>query len=56
MNQDYKESPLLDVNGVTLQYKTIEHLITATYKVSFQVFSGDRLCCWGRRAAASQRF
>ncbi|MGE4370736.1 MAG: ABC transporter ATP-binding protein [Burkholderiaceae bacterium] len=47
MNQDYKESPLLDVNGVTLQYKTIEHLITATYKVSFQVFSGDRFVLLG---------
>ncbi len=30
--------PLLDVSGVTLQYKTKEHLVTATYRVGFQVF------------------
>ena len=30
--------PILDVDGVTLQYKTREHLITATYRVSFQVY------------------
>jgi NitT/TauT family transport system ATP-binding protein len=27
--------PLLDVRGVTLQYKTRDHLITATYRVDF---------------------
>ena len=27
--------PLLDVSGVTIQYKTPQHLVTATYKVSF---------------------
>ena len=25
--------PLLEVDGVTLQYKTTEHLVTATYRV-----------------------
>ena len=29
------ESPLLHVQGVTLQYKTARHLVTATYRVSF---------------------
>ncbi|MGB6105567.1 MAG: ABC transporter ATP-binding protein [Pusillimonas sp.] len=47
MNQNYNETPLLDVQGVTLQYKTVEHLITATYKVSFQVRSGDRFVLLG---------
>ena len=27
--------PLLEVDGVTLQYKTKEHLVTATYRVDF---------------------
>lgn len=39
--------PLLDVRGVTLQYKTIEHLVTATYRVSFQVFRSDRFVLLG---------
>ena len=29
--------PLLDVRGVTLQYKTKDHLVTATYRVDFDV-------------------
>jgi NitT/TauT family transport system ATP-binding protein len=33
---------LLDVSGVTLQYKTRDHLVTATYRVDFQVFQSDR--------------
>jgi len=28
---------LLEVKGVTLQYKTKDHLVTATYRVDFQV-------------------
>ena len=36
------EGPLLEVAGVTLRYKTPQHLITATYRVDFQVFTGDR--------------
>jgi NitT/TauT family transport system ATP-binding protein len=39
--------PLLDVRGVTLQYKTKEHLVTATYRVSFQVFRSDRYVILG---------
>jgi NitT/TauT family transport system ATP-binding protein len=35
-------TPLLDVRGVTLQYKTKEHLVTATYRVDFQVYRSDR--------------
>jgi NitT/TauT family transport system ATP-binding protein len=39
--------PLLDVRGVTLQYKTKDHLITATYRVDFQVFRSDRFILLG---------
>ena len=39
--------PLLDVRGVTLQYKTKDHLVTATYRVSFQVFQSDRFVILG---------
>jgi NitT/TauT family transport system ATP-binding protein len=39
--------PLLDVRGVTLQYKTREHLVTATYRVDFQVHAGDRFVLLG---------
>ena len=39
--------PILDVDGVTLQYKTKEHLITATYRVSFQIFPSDRFVLLG---------
>ncbi len=45
----YGESvePLLCVDGVTLQYKTSEHLVTATYRVSFDVFPSDRFVLLG---------
>lgn len=39
--------PFLDVNDLTLQYKTAEHLVTATYNVSFQAFESDRLILLG---------
>jgi NitT/TauT family transport system ATP-binding protein len=39
--------PLVDVRGVTLQYKTREHLVTATYRVSFQVYRSDRFVILG---------
>ena len=39
--------PLLEVDGVTLQYKTPHHLITATYRVSFDVLPGDRFVLLG---------
>jgi NitT/TauT family transport system ATP-binding protein len=39
--------PLLQVEGVTLQYKTREHLVTATYRVSFEVLPSDRFVLLG---------
>ncbi len=41
------DAPILDVEGVTIQYKTKEHLITATYRVGFQVFEADRFVILG---------
>ena len=38
---------LLSVEGVTLQYKTPEHLVTATYRVSMDIYSTDRLVLLG---------
>lgn len=38
---------LLDVQDVTLQYKTPQHLVTATYKVDFKVYNGDRYVILG---------
>src|SRR5437588_3426887 len=39
--------PLLDVRGVTLQYKTKDHLVTATYRVDFHVYRSDRFVVLG---------
>jgi NitT/TauT family transport system ATP-binding protein len=39
--------PLLEVRGVTLQYKTRDHLVTATYRVDFNVLPGDRYVVLG---------
>ncbi|NYZ12485.1 ABC transporter ATP-binding protein [Azospirillum sp. RWY-5-1] len=39
--------PLLDVSGVTLQYKTARQLVTATYRVQFQVHAADRFILLG---------
>ena len=39
--------PLLEVKGVTLQYKTSEHLVTATYRVDFNVFDSERFVLLG---------
>jgi NitT/TauT family transport system ATP-binding protein len=39
--------PLLSVDGVTLQYKTKDHLVTATYRVSFEVHRADRYVLLG---------
>lgn len=39
--------PLVKVDGVTLQYKTPEHLVTATYKVGFDIFPAERLVLLG---------
>jgi len=38
---------LLEVDGVTLQYKTQQHLVTATYRVGFTVYRGDRFIVLG---------
>lgn len=40
-------APLLDVQGVTLQYKTSDKLVTATWKVGFQANRSDRLILLG---------
>jgi NitT/TauT family transport system ATP-binding protein len=39
--------PLLDVRGVTLQYKTTDHLVTATYRIDLQVYPADRFVILG---------
>jgi NitT/TauT family transport system ATP-binding protein len=39
--------PLLRVAGVTLQYRTDERLVTATYRVSFDVLRSDRFVVLG---------
>ena len=39
--------PLLEVAGVTLQYKTKAHLVTATFRVSFRVHRSDRFVLLG---------
>ncbi|MGB6105310.1 MAG: ABC transporter ATP-binding protein [Pusillimonas sp.] len=40
-------SPILQIENVTLQYKTPEQLVTATYDVSFNIFSADRFVLLG---------
>jgi len=40
-------TPLLNVEGVTLQYKTPKSLVTATWKVDFQADRSDRLVLLG---------
>jgi sulfonate transport system ATP-binding protein len=40
-------APLLNVRGVTLQYRTAEQLVTATYRVSFDVLKSDRFVVLG---------
>ncbi|MGA0593586.1 ABC transporter ATP-binding protein [Enterovirga sp. CN4-39] len=39
--------PLLTVEGLTLQYRTRESLVTATYRVSFDVLASDRYVILG---------
>lgn len=41
------DEPLLSVSGVTLQYKTKKHLVTATYRVSFDVMPSERYVLLG---------
>ena len=38
---------LLEVRGVTIQYRTQRHLVTATYRVGFNVLQGDRFVVLG---------
>jgi NitT/TauT family transport system ATP-binding protein len=45
--QEADPGVLLDVDDVTLQYKTDSRLVTATYKVDFQVHRGDRFVLLG---------
>ena len=40
-------TPLLGVESVTLQYKTKQHLVTATYRVSFDVQKQERFVLLG---------
>ena len=40
-------TPLLAVKGVTLQYRTRDHLVTATYRVSFDIYRSDRYVILG---------
>jgi sulfonate transport system ATP-binding protein len=47
MNISPPAAPLLQVQGLTLQYKTEKHLVTATYRVSFEVYAGDRFVLLG---------
>ncbi len=39
--------PLLDVDGVTLRYKTPQSLVTATHRVTFRVERSDRYVLLG---------
>src|SRR4051794_21691572 len=41
------KAPLLAVDNVTLQYKTEQHLVTATYRVGFEVHAGERFVLLG---------
>jgi NitT/TauT family transport system ATP-binding protein len=38
---------LLQVDNVTLQYKTAQHLVTATWRVGFEVYEADRFVLLG---------
>src|SRR4051794_31616940 len=40
-------APLLEVDEVTLQYKTKQHLVTATYRVGFEVYEAERFVLLG---------
>ena len=47
MSAPLPPAPLLQVQGLTLQYKTEKHLVTATYRVSFDVYAADRFVLLG---------
>jgi NitT/TauT family transport system ATP-binding protein len=42
-----QQHALLDVSGVTLQYKTTDKIVTATYRTSFRVQESDRFVLLG---------
>ncbi len=42
-----RSAPLLEVDAVTLQYKTRDSLVTATQQVSFDIYAGERLILLG---------
>jgi NitT/TauT family transport system ATP-binding protein len=46
-NSPLQDRPLLVADGVTLQYKTDDHLVTATWRVGFEVFAGERFVVLG---------
>ncbi|MFV0481320.1 MAG: ABC transporter ATP-binding protein [Campylobacteraceae bacterium] len=46
-NNQTSHTPFLEVRNLTLQYKTTEHLVTATKNVSFNVEKSDRLILLG---------
>src|SRR5215208_2678916 len=45
--QSGANAPLLAVDDVTLQYKTEQHLVTATFRVGFEVYEGERYVVLG---------
>jgi NitT/TauT family transport system ATP-binding protein len=47
MTESASATPLLSVRGVTLQYRTRDALVTATYRVSFDVLRSDRFVVLG---------
>ena len=47
MNATATSAPLLDVQDVTLQYKTPDLLITAVWRTSFKVYQADRFVLLG---------
>lgn len=47
MTDASSEQPLLSVQGVTLRYRTTEQVVTATYRVSFDVLERDRFVVLG---------
>ena len=47
MNAGSTTAPVLDVQNVTLQYKTPDLLITATWRVSFNVYEAERFVLLG---------
>ena len=47
ISQPSDPQPLLRASGLTLQYKTKDHLVTATYRVDFAVYPSDRFVLLG---------